>query len=189
MDEERDRSDNEHFGVGVRRRSAIDTEIRSVVDRQDDYPDGPWRHLVDEWWRLKPESGLPDYSDFEILNVPGELWPNVCVTSLEGRPRKFFVRMIGSAIEANNGFFGNNRFMVDLPLKNRRVMAREFAWTVRLDRPVYSEGPYIGAADYVKRVRRLITPYRIAEGEYAFVFMATFDPHDGLEYLMKEPVT
>ncbi len=169
----------------VRRHSEIDTQIRFPMDGSDSMPDGPWITLFDEWTRARPEGGLPWYSDFEILNIPGEDWPHVCVTSLEGSPRRFFVRMIGTAIEANNGFYGNGRFTSEIPIKNRRVMAREFAWTVRLGCPVYTERPYIGATDYVKRVRRMITPYLLSEREYAFVFYASFDAFEGMEHRMR----
>ena len=152
---------------------------RHLLRSSDDGPDGPWRHLARVWFEAGGTVGsLPDYSAFDILNVPGRLWSNICLAKLVGAPRREFrVISIGSAIEAHNGFFGNNRLMRELPLRNGNVMRREFFWTVRHGGPVYSEGPYIGGVDYVRSVFRLITPYRISAREYAFVFYAHFEPY------------
>lgn len=169
----------------VGRGGSYDTEVRHLVTGPDDGPDGPWRNLCHGWFDAGGEIGrVPNYSTFDILNLPPADWPHICLTKLIGHPRRFYVQMIGSAIEAHNGFFGNNRPMNELPLKNRWVMRREFWWTVHHGGPVYSEGPYIGAVDYVRRVRRLITPYRIDEREYAFIFYAAFEPYpDKRKYL------
>lgn len=156
-----------------------DTEYRYFLTAPDDGPDGPWRDLSALWFEAVGDSGImPDYAGFDILKLAPGHWPNVCLTKLIGTPRRtFYVVMIGSAIEAHNGFFGNNRPMRELPLRNPGVMRREFCWAARHGGPVYSEGPYIGAVDYVSRVRRLITPYRISAREYAFVFYASFEPY------------
>ncbi|MDF1792994.1 MAG: hypothetical protein P1U88_13840 [Thalassobaculaceae bacterium] len=155
------------------------TEERHLLTHPGDGPEGPWRDLARLWFDADGEIGeLPDYDSFDILNLPPRHWPNVCLTKLIGAPKRAFqVVMIGSAIEAHNGFYGNNRPMRDLPLKNREVMRREFWWSIRHGGPVYSAGPYIGALDYVRRVRRLITPYRITAREYAFIFYAVFEPY------------
>lgn len=154
------------------------TRERHLLTAPDDGPPGPWQDLARLWFEAGGTIGaLPDYAGFDILNLAPRHWPNICLTKLIGAPRREFrVIMIGSAIEAHNGFFGNNRPMRDLPLKNRNVMRREFYWTVRHGGPVFSEGPYIGSLDYVQSVRRLITPYRISPREYAFVFHAVFEP-------------
>ena len=170
------------------RHSAFDTLTRAVIDSARHPEESDSDFLVNEWMRIRPASGgMPHYDAFDILNIPGRLWPHVCVTSLERSPRRFFVRMIGTAIEANNGFYGNQRYMSTIPLKNRHVMEREFAWTVHLEAPVLSEGPYIGATDYVKSVRRVITPYKHSGNEYAFVFHADFAPLSGQERRMRSP--
>lgn len=155
------------------------TWTRSFPASQADLPEGTWRELFRVWVEAGGAIGtLPDYANFDILNLPARHWANVCLTKLIGSPRReFSVVMIGSAIEAHNGFYGNNRLMRDLPVKNRHVMRREFAWTLRHGGPVLSEGPYIGALDYVRSVRRLITPYRISAREYAFIFCAFFEPY------------
>ena len=152
---------------------------RHPLRSPEDGPDGPWRDLARVWFEAGGTVGsIPDYAAFDILNVPGRLWSNICLTKLIGTERREFrVIMIGGAIEAHNGFFGNNRPMRDLPLRNGHVMRREFFWTVRHGGPVYSEGPYIGGVDYVRSVLRLITPYRISAREYAFVFYAHFEPY------------
>jgi hypothetical protein len=163
---------------GSFRRSPFDTEHRHLIDSPGDHPDGPWGPLVDTWFHLGGRIGaIPDYERFDILALPGSLWPSICLTKLIGTSRRFWVTMIGTDVEAHNGFFGNNRLMMDLPLRNRRVMSREFWWTLHHGGPVYSEGPYIGAVDYVRRVRRVITPYRLSEREYAFVFCAVFEAY------------
>lgn len=166
-----------------------DTEIRHFLTQGQDGPPGPWQELADLWFSSGGAGGMvgtmPDYRSFDILDLRPALWPHICLTKLIGNPRReFHVAMIGSAIEAHNGFFGNNRPMRELPLKNRNVMRREFCWTLRHGGPVFSEGPYIGAVDYIRRVRRLITPYSISEREFAFVFYAAFDPYpDKRKYL------
>jgi hypothetical protein len=167
------------------RHSPLDTTCRRPIrDVVSPARDG-WDHVANIWYRLRADQDdLPRYDDFDIILVPPRLWAHTCVTCLEGSPRRYQVRMIGSAIEANNGFFGDRRPMSELPLRNRHVMAREFAWALRLGCPVYSEGPYIGAADYVKQVRRVITPYRLSAREYAFVFHAEFSAMPGHEHRM-----
>jgi hypothetical protein len=156
-----------------------DTEFRHLLTHGGDGPEGPWRELAELWFASGGVIGaMPNYAAFDILNLSPSLWPNICLTKLIGSPKRMFhVSMIGSAIEAHNGFFGNNRPMRELPLKNREVMRREFYWTLRHGGPVFSMGPYIGAVDYVRRVRRLIAPYRISDREYAFVFYAVFEPY------------
>ncbi|MCR9070087.1 MAG: hypothetical protein NXI18_00045 [Alphaproteobacteria bacterium] len=156
-----------------------DTEYRHLLTHADDGPAGPWQELTALWFASGGEIGeMPSYSAFDILNLPPALWPHVCLTKLIGAPKRIFhVATIGSAIETHNGFFGNNRPMRELPLKNREVMRREFCWVVRHGGPVFSSGPYIGAVDYIRQVRRLITPYRISRREYAFVFYAEFEPY------------
>ncbi len=155
------------------------TNHRDFLSSVDDAPDGAWRDLARVWFEAGGTIGsLPDYADFDILRMPARHWANVCLTKLVGAGRREFrVVMIGSAIEAHNGFYGNNRPMRALPLKNPDVMRREFAWSLRHGGPVLSEGPYIGAVDYVRSVRRLITPYRISAREYAFIFYAYFEPY------------
>ncbi|WP_420565525.1 hypothetical protein [Thalassobaculum sp.] len=155
------------------------TRTRRFLTSIDEAPEGAWQDLVRVWFDAGGVVGqLPDYARFDILNLPARHWCNTCLTKLVGEGmREFRVVMIGSAIEAHNGFFGNNRPMRELPLKNRGVMRREFAWSLRHGGPVLSEGPYIGAVDYVRSVRRLITPYRISDREYAFIFYAFFEPY------------
>lgn len=159
-------------------RSLFDTRVRRPIHSLDECPPGRWTSLLETWIGHGGQAGvLPDYSSFDILDMPGALWPNICLTKLCGTPRRFYVELIGSNIEAHNGFAGNKRFMSELPLKNRRVMAREFWYAAKFQTAVYSEGPYIGALDYIRKVRRLITPYRISKTEYAFVFFAEFEPY------------
>lgn len=163
----------------VTRAEPFATRVRQCLSGPEDGPAGPWRDLLRLWFTHGGAIGtLPDYADFDILALPGRHWEHICLTKLIGAPRREFrVIMIGSAIEAHNGFFGNHRPMRELPLKNREVMRREFAWTLRHGGPVFSEGPYIGAVDYVRSVQRLITPYRISPREYAFLFYAHFEPY------------
>lgn len=111
----------------VRRSGPFDTEYRQLLSGPDDGPDGPWRDLAALWFASGGTVGQPpSYASFDILRLPPRHWPHICLTKLIGRPRRFFVSMIGSAIEEHNGFFGNKRPMSDLPLKNRWVMRREF---------------------------------------------------------------
>lgn len=168
-------SDRRYEGTRAER---FATRARQCLTGPEDGPDGPWRDLQRLWFTLGGSIGsLPAYADFDILALPPRHWDHTCLTKLVGGTRRqFWVTMIGSAIEAHNGFFGNNRPMRELPLKNREVMRREFAWTLRHGGPVFSEGPYIGSVDYVRSVRRVITPYRISAREYAFLFHAHFEP-------------
>lgn len=168
------------------RRSIFDTSYRHVIHRLDDCPEGPWEPLLKTWFANGGRSGsIPDYRTFDILDLPGNLWANTCLTKLIGNPRRFYVELIGTNIEAHNGFSGNKKFMSELPLKNRRVMAREFWFCIKTQTAVFSEGPYIGSVDYIRKVRRLITPYQISKTEYAFVFHAEFEPFPQQQHLVK----
>ncbi len=98
------------------------------------------------------------------------------LVKLIGKKRRFFYEVIGGEIEEHNGFPGRKRYLADLPLRNKRVMAREFAHCILSRMPVYSEGPYIGQADFVKGVSRLLVPYALGDDgrEFAIVGMVAF---------------
>jgi len=154
---------------------------RLPVRRADQVTDPRFRPLVDLWFRLSNEAGgLPGYEAFDILDVPPAIWPSLFLVKLVGRPRRFFYELIGGEIERHNGFSGQNRLLRDLPLRNRRVMAREFANSLRFGGPVCSEGPYIGRARYVEMVQRVICPFRRGERDAVFVgavrFLCSDDP-------------
>lgn len=143
------------------------------------------RCLFKEWLRVRQENlRLPFYSDFDILNIDSKYIRKICVTSLEGRPRRFFIRIVGSEIEEQNGFYGNKKFLNDTPLKNKFAMMKEFSWALKLEAPVYSEGFYMGKYEYIKQVNRMIAPYILSDNEFVFVYTACFH---SLEW--QEPVT
>lgn len=146
--------------------------------------DAALQPLVDLWFRLRQSAGeLPDYRRFDPTSLPPRVWPYLFVVKLEGARRRFFYELIGGEIERHNGFPGQKRFLTDLPLKNRHVMAREFALTLRYRLPTLSEGPYLGVADYIETVHRVIAPFALGDREFAFVAMARFTAFAGMEHL------
>ncbi|UUX51139.1 hypothetical protein NUH88_05475 [Nisaea acidiphila] len=120
------------------------------------------------------QDDFPAYACFDVLDMPPALISHLILCKLIGTPRRFFYEVVGQAIERHNGFPAAKRYLADLPLKNKRVMAREFGLTVLRRCPIYSRGPYIGEYDYVKEIERLICPYRIEAETFAFVALARF---------------
>ena len=163
---------------------SLRTRHRIDLDSSADLPIESFSPVVDVWFTLKangPE--LPEFSSFDILMLPPSSWSKLLLVKTVGERRRFFYELIGQDIEKHNGFPGQKRFLFELPLKNKRVMAREFVHSLKVGMPVFSTGPYIGQADYVKTVSRIICPYRLGEDQYAFVGMASFEDKDGLSLM------
>ena len=154
---------------------SLRTDGRRPLSGAGQCPENTLLPLVDVWFGLRdnPEA-LPAFDSFDVTLLPPAIWARLFLCKLIGKPRRFFYELAGSEIERNNGFAVEKRFLTDIELRNKHVMAREYALTLRHGMPVYSEGPYLGKADYIKRVRRVITPYRVSNTEYAFVAGATF---------------
>jgi len=154
---------------------SLRTDDRLLLTGVDQCPENALLPIVEVWLSLKndPED-LPSFASFDVTLLPPALWSRLFLCKLIGQPRRFFYELAGSEIEWHNGFPVEKRFLTDIQLRNRHVMAREYALTLRHGLPIYSQGPYVGKADYVKQVRRIIAPYRISEREFAFVAGATF---------------
>lgn len=152
----------------------------AVLTRPEDCPVPKFKPLVDLWFS-QSDGGMPDFEQFDVLDIPPSLWAHFILLKTVGPRRRFFYELVGDAIESHNGFPANKRYLRDLPLKNKTLMAREFVRTVQYGRPVFSAGGYIGQAQYVRRIFRVIAPYRLGEGRYAFVGLAFFTPIAGME--------
>ena len=153
------------------------TKTRAVVN-QGHILDNPSMGCLAALWyshRVTPDR-LPTYDRFDPLDVPARYWKNLMLVKLIGDRRRFFYELIGGEIEDHNGFPGQKRYLADLPLRNKHVMAREFAICIREAQPVYSEGPYMGQANFVKGVSRLLAPYALDDEarEIAIVGMVAF---------------
>ncbi|WP_193187143.1 hypothetical protein [Nisaea sediminum] len=154
----------------------LDTiERRLLADPNMGVP-GFFEPLLRIWQQHKAETedAFPSYSRFDVLDIPPRLISHLILCKLIGTPRRFFYEVVGEAIESHNGFPAAKRFLADVPLKNKKVMAREFGLTVLKRSAIFSRGPYIGQNDYVKEIERLICPYRIDGETFAFVTLARF---------------
>lgn len=154
----------------------LDTIKRRILaDPNTDVPDF-FRPLLQRWRQHKTEAedAFPHYGRFDVLDIPPRLFSHLILCKLIGTPRRFFYEVVGEAIESHNGFPAAKRFLADVPLKNKKVMAREFGLTVFKRSAIFSRGPYIGQYDYVKEIERLICPYRIEGETFAFVTLARF---------------
>ena len=155
--------------------TTLRTQKRLALSAGDACPESILQPLVQTWFSLLEDpSDLPAFAKFDPTLLPPQMWERLFLCKLIGKPRRFFYELAGSEIEWHNGFPVSKRFLTDVQLRNRHVMAREFVISLHHGKPVFSEGPYVGKADYVKTVRRVITPYRISETEYAFVAAAVF---------------
>ncbi len=137
-------------------------------------------------WYSQPGANLPDFANFDVLDIPPALWSHILLVKTVGSKRRFFYELVGDAIERHNGFAANKRYLADLPLKNKTLMAREFVRALHYRRPVFSTGAYIGQADYVRRVFRVIAPYALPGDRYAFVALAFFTPVAGKEKRLED---
>ena len=154
----------------------LDTLERRLLRQSDAVIPDFFEPLFSHWHRNKAANGdaFPFYSTFDVTQMPRPLIGHLILCKLIGAPRRFFYEVVGQAIETHNGFPASKRFLADLPLKNKSVMAREFGLTVMRRCPIYSRGPYIGQYEYVKEIERLICPYRIKDETFAFVTLARF---------------
>jgi hypothetical protein len=155
-------------------KSLLDTRHRQLLRTPDGQLGELFQPLLDLWFtnRGAGDPSIPDYAAFDVLDLPTWMLPCLFVCKLIGQPRRFFYELVGDAIEQHNGFSAQKRYLADIPLKNKQVMAREFAATVFNGCPIYSQGPYVGFQGYVKEVERLICPYRLTGNTYAFVGVA-----------------
>ena len=114
------------------------------------------------------------------------MWAHLILVKTVGPRRRLFYELVGDAIERHNGFSANKRYLDVLPLKNKSLMAREFARTIQSGRPVFSTSAYIGRVNYVRRVYRVIAPYKLGADQYAFVALAFFTPIAGKEERLED---
>ncbi|MEQ8333759.1 hypothetical protein [Nisaea sp.] len=154
----------------------LDTVERHLLPNQDLRVPRFFSPLLEAWHRHQAdtEDVFPAYRHFDVLDIPPALISHLILCKLIGTPRRFFYELVGQAIETHNGFSASKRFLADVPLKNKKVMAREFGLTVLKRCPIYSRGPYIGKFEYVREIERLICPYRIEGDTFAFVALARF---------------
>jgi len=157
----------------------------AVLSVPVDCPVRTFQPLVDLWFS-QSDGGVPDFEKFDVLDVPPVLWAHLILVKTVGPRRRFFYELVGDAIERHNGFSANKRYLGDLPLKNKSLMAREFARTIQSGRPVFSTSAYIGRANYVRRVYRVIAPYELGADHYAFVALAFFTPIAGMEERLED---
>lgn len=152
----------------------------AVLTSPDVCPIPAFRPLVSLWFS-QSRGGVPDYREFDVLDIPPQLWSHLLLLKTVGPSRRFRYEVIGDAIERHNGFPGGKRFLADLPLRHRGLMAREFVRTLHYRRPILSTSQYIGRANYVRRIYRIIAPYALADGNFAFVGLAFFTAISGME--------
>lgn len=152
----------------------------AVLMSPADCPIRTFQPLVDLWFS-QSDGGAPDFQKFDVLDVPPALWVHLILLKTVGPRRRFFYELVGDAIERHNGFSASKRYLCDLPLKNKSLMAREFTRAIKSGRPVFSTSAYIGRANYVRRVYRVIAPYELDAHQYAFVALAFFTPIAGME--------
>ena len=160
--------------------------LRSVLRKPLDGPDACplpiFQPLINTWFDLWDGSDdLPHFSAFDPTLLPGRLWKHLYLCKLEGTPRRFFYELSGAEVDRNNGFSGSKKFLFDMPLPSRHVVARELAIALRNRRPTFSKGPYLGRAEYVTGVDRVVTPYRLDGNEFAFLA--------GLQFLPDPPIS
>lgn len=154
----------------------LDTVERHLLPNKDLSVPLFFSPLLEAWHRHQADTAdvFPAYRSFDVLDIPSTSISHLILCKLIGTPRRFFYELVGQAIETHNGFSASKRFLADLPLKNKKVMAREFGLTVLKRCPIYSRGAYIGKYEYVREIERLICPYRIEGDTFAFVALARF---------------
>ena len=115
------------------------TKTRAVVNQGHILDNQVWC-LAALWYshRVTPDR-LPTYDrliPWMFLRGIGKI---LMLVKLIGDRRRFFYELIGGEIEDHNGFPGRSA-TADLPLRNKHVMAREFAICIREAQPVYPRG-------------------------------------------------
>lgn len=157
----------------------LNTQIRQPYDTSADCTDENFAPLVKLWFTLaEGRSGLPSFDRFDVTDLPGRCWPSLLLAKLIGTPRRFFYVLAGNEIASHYPDPIGKRFLKDLPIANRRVVAKEFAHALRFGRPVFSEGPFLGKSQFIETVRRVICPFDLGNDQFAFLCIVLFMGYD-----------
>ncbi len=156
-----------------------------VLGTPDDCPIEALRPLADYWYDGYTGS-VPDYKTFDVLDLSPILWKHLFVVKTVNPGRRLFYDVLGDAIDKHNGFPGNKRFLADMPMNKKSIIAREICRAMKCERPVFSTSEYTGHRDYLRRIYRVIAPFKLAPDRAAWVGLAFFSPVSGQEKRLED---
>lgn len=114
------------------------------------------RQVFDYWQSLKRENRVA-YEDFDILKIPGPLWPYLTV--IEPRPDgDFYFRISGGHIELNNGYGITRTLLSSHPIEAKERLSGILNEALTADAPFCSRGAYVEHDVQYRRIERLLLP-------------------------------
>jgi len=147
------------------------------VSKAEDLPDARMEPLLDCWHRLSRESRLPTYGDFDVLDLPADLWPSLIVSELDVEKDDFFFRVAGSEIDASNGFTTKGYYLTEMDIDHDRNLHREFVEVLNGGKPRASWGNVVKGDLNFKNVSRLCCPFTSSAGDAKLIIGVVFFHH------------
>ena len=143
------------------RLSANDHSARlffAPVERAEDIHDMQQRALFDYWTGLKGDRLAPDYSDFDVVDVPRHVLPHIFL--LEHLPDEddFLHRVVGSEIDEGNGFSASGKKLKDIDIVRQSDLVDTLQKSLFSMRPCFSESMYYGHDPNGESIHRLSLP-------------------------------
>jgi len=150
-----------------------------TVAHADDLPDPAMVPLLDCWLALRQQNALPSYEDFDVLNLPAEIWPNLIVAEFEPDQDDFMYRVAGSEIDASNGFASKGLYLSEMPIDHEKKLHQEFVAVLNSVQPRVSWGNVVKGDLNFKNVSRLCCPFADRTGEARIIIGVVLFQHSG----------
>lgn len=141
---------------------------------------------VHEIWQGLSGDGLPDYSGFDILDVPTAHWPHIGLIKTHGEKRRFRYEVFGDELTRHMKFSFNQVWLTDAPLSPKFKIAREFVTTLKHEKPILIKRPSIVVVDYLSGLQQYTAPFRLDEDQFAFVCVLVFQSMPGKEDMVRQ---
>ncbi|WPZ34314.1 PAS domain-containing protein [Thalassobaculum sp. OXR-137] len=128
--------------------------------------------LLSYWAVRRGDRALPSRADIDPIDIP-ELLQHIGLVDVEGPPRRYRYRLVGSYMQTMFGENYQGRYLDEARHDRYRDFLNDL-YTAAIDqrRPILSEAVFDYGTDRIVTIRRLILP--LAEGNGAPVNMLLF---------------
>jgi len=131
--------------------------------------DADMRDIYDYWCGLRRAANRPRCEDFDVLEVPRHLLPNVYYLEYLIDEDDFLQRVLGTQIEQNIGLSMTGKLVSELDATGSGNLVATLRFVVETGKPCLSQGPYYGLDTQGKTVRRISLPL-FRDGAVRIVF-------------------
>ncbi|WP_161973951.1 PAS domain-containing protein [Hwanghaeella grinnelliae] len=128
------------------------------VENADEIQDREQLAIYGYWFGLKGDRPAPDYTDFDVVDVPRGVLPHIFLLEYLQDDADFLHRVVGSEIDEGNGFSASGKKLSAFDAVRKSDLIQTLEKSLFAMRPCFSVSKYYGHDPKGETIHRLSLP-------------------------------